>query len=414
MTSSEPIPAPVVSDVTVVGGGLAAVRTVQSLRRHGFAGSITLLTAEPHLPYDRPPLSKKIITGEVESHEILLCDDDQLDDLRIDLRTNSRVAGLDAESKRLVLSDGTEHTYRKLVIATGATPKVLPGQPTLDNVHVLRTIDDALRLREAAKSAQQACVIGGGVLGAEIAASLRFHGVEVTILDVAAGLLARTLGTSAVASALLALHEAAGVAVRLNTGVQSLLGEQAVVGVQLTDGTRLPADLVVIALGVTPDTGWLAGSGVDLDDGIVVDEQLRTNLSDVFAVGDVARVVDPRHGTSERAEHWTSAVDQAEVVARNLIAGADGELATHVAAPYVWSDQHGERIQMIGTVLGADEEVVVRHPEQPQRLLSLFGTEGVFTGAAAIGMPRPIARLRPMLANNASFNEAVALARTIG
>jgi 3-phenylpropionate/trans-cinnamate dioxygenase ferredoxin reductase subunit len=414
MTNPEPIPAPAVSDLTIVGGGLAGVRVVQSLRRHGFAGPVTLLAAEPHLPYDRPPLSKKIITGEVEAHEILLCDRDQLDELRIDLRTSSRVTELDTESKRLVLSDGTEHVYGELVIATGATPKLLPGQPPLENVYAVRTIDDGLRLREAAKAAQQACVIGGGVLGAEIAASVRFHGIEVTIIDVAEGLLARTLGKSAVASALLTLHEAAGVAVRLNTGVQSLVGEQAVAGVRLSDGTTLPADLVVIALGVTPDTGWLAGSGVELDDGIVTDAQLRTSSPDVFAVGDVVRVVDRRHGTSERAEHWTSAVEQAAVVARNLIAGADGELTTYVAAPYVWSDQHGERIQMIGTVLGADDEVVLPHPEQHQRLLSLFGTNGVFTGAAAIGMPRPIARLRPMLANGVSFNEAVALGRSFG
>lgn len=414
MTTSEPIPAPVVSDVTIVGGGLAGMRTVQDLRRHGFTGSITVLAAEPYLPYDRPPLSKKIITGEVEAEEILLCQRDQLDELRIDLRTGSRVAGLDAESKRLVLSDGTEQAYRKLVIATGAKPTLLPGQPTLDHVYVLRTIDDALRLREAAKGAQQACVVGGGVLGAEIAASLRFHGVDVTIVDVATGLLSRTLGTSAVASSLLALHEAAGVAVRLNTGVESLVGERAVVGVRLSDGTTLPTDLVVIALGVTPDTGWLAGSGLELDDGIVTDNQLRTSSPDVFAAGDVVRVVDRRQGTSERAEHWTSAAEQAEVVARNLIAGADGERTTHVAAPYVWSDQHGERIQMIGAVLGAEDEVVVRHHEQPQRLLSVFGTDGVFTGAAAIGMARPMARLRPMLASGASFDEAVALGRSFG
>jgi 3-phenylpropionate/trans-cinnamate dioxygenase ferredoxin reductase component len=197
MTSSEPIPAPVVSDVTVVGGGLAGVRVVQSLRRHGFAGSVTLLAAEPHLPYDRPPLSKKIITGEVEAHEILLCDEDQLDELRIDLRTESRVAGLDAESKRLVLSDGTEHVYGKLVIATGATPKVLPGQPTLDNVHVLRTIDDGLRLREAAKGAQQACVIGGGVVAGLDSISdmdLLRHGATPSLFDVVPA--PSTLGTT--------------------------------------------------------------------------------------------------------------------------------------------------------------------------------------------------------------------------
>jgi 3-phenylpropionate/trans-cinnamate dioxygenase ferredoxin reductase component len=414
MTALGPPTGPAPSDVTIVGGGLAGVRTVQSLRRHGFTGSITLLAAEPHLPYDRPPLSKKIITGEVEAHEILLCDHDQLAALRIDLRTESRVAGLNTETKRLRLSDGTECVYRKLVIAAGAKPKVLPGQPSLSHVFVLRTVDDSLRLREAAKSAQHACVIGGGVLGAEIAASLRFHGIDVTIIEAATGMLARTLGTSAVAARVLELHEAAGVTVRLSTAVESLLGEQAVTGVRLTDGTTLMADLVVIALGVTPETDWLVGSGLDLDDGIVTDEQLRTSSPDVFALGDIVRVVDHGRGTRERPEQWTSAVEQADVVARNLMAGADGELSAHVPAPYVWSDQHGERIQTIGRVLGAESEVVIPHPEHPHRLLSLFGTGGIFVGAAAIGMPRPIARLRPMLAVGASFSDAVALGRSFG
>jgi 3-phenylpropionate/trans-cinnamate dioxygenase ferredoxin reductase subunit len=414
MTEYGPPPTHAASDVTIIGGGLGGVRTVQSLRRHGFTGSITLLAAEPHLPYDRPPLSKKVITGEVEAHEIRLCDRDQLDKLSVDLRTESRATGLDTETKQVVLSDGTEHAYRRLVIATGARPKLLPGQPALDHVFVLRTIDDGLRLRDAAKGAKHACVIGGGVLGAEIAASLRFHRIDVTIIDVADGLLSRTLGTSAVAARLLQLHEDAGVTVRLNTGVHSLAGTRAVTGVRLTDGSTLAADLVVVARGVSPDTGWLAGSGLELDDGIVTDEQLRTSSPDVFAVGDIVRVLDQKRGTRERAEHWTSAVDQADVVARNLIGGADGQLSAYVPAPYVWSDQHGERIQTIGSVLGAELEEVVRHPQQPQRLLSLFGIGGVFTGAAAIGMPRPIAQLRGMLAGRASFSDAVSLGRTFG
>jgi 3-phenylpropionate/trans-cinnamate dioxygenase ferredoxin reductase subunit len=193
-----------------------------------------------------------------------------------------------------------------------------------------------------------------------------------------------------------------------------LAGTRAVTGVRLTDGSTLAADLVVVARGVSPDTGWLAGSGLELDDGIVTDEQLRTSSPDVFAVGDIVRVLDQKRGTRERAEHWTSAVDQADVVARNLIGGADGQLSAYVPAPYVWSDQHGERIQTIGSVLGAELEEVVRHPQQPQRLLSLFGIGGVFTGAAAIGMPRPIAQLRGMLAGRASFSDAVSLGRTFG
>jgi 3-phenylpropionate/trans-cinnamate dioxygenase ferredoxin reductase subunit len=397
-----------------VGAGVAGVRTAQSLRRHGFKGSITLLGAEPHLPYDRPPLSKKIITGETQLHEIHLCDEDQLLELHVEFRGGCPVARLDTDTKVLVLAGGEEIPYRRLVIACGATPRLLPGVAALDNVFVLRTVDDSLRLKEAAKSAQRVCVVGGGVLGAEIAASLRFHRLEVTIVEAAPGLLARSLGESAVASALLSLHEDAGVTVRLNTGVNGLVGESSVTGVVLADGTTIPADLVVIALGVRPETDWLADSGLDLDDGVVCDQYLRTCRPDVFAVGDVVRILDAERGTRDRAEHWTNAVEQADVVARNLIAGAERELAVHVFTPYVWSDQHGERIQTIGSSAGADVEEVIPHPEHPGRLLCLFGTGGVFTGAASIGMPRPIARLRPMLAKAAPFTDALEFARTFG
>jgi 3-phenylpropionate/trans-cinnamate dioxygenase ferredoxin reductase subunit len=414
MTLNSLRPVSPVADVTIIGAGVAGVRTAQSLRRHGFAGSIALLGDESHLPYDRPPLSKKIITGETQLAEIHLFTGDELDQLQVAYRPDCRVTHLDTGARTLTLADGSVEPYRQLVIASGATPKSLPGGSDLDNVFVLRTIEDGLRVREAAKGAQRACVVGGGVLGAEIAASLRFHGLDVTLVEFAPGLLARSLGDSAVASALLALHQDAGVTVRLSTGVRGLVGEGAVTGVALDDDTTLPADLVVVALGVRPETDWLEDSGIALDDGVVCDPQLRTSAPDVFAVGDVVRLVDVESGTRERAEHWTNAVEQAEVLARNLIAGATGDLTAHVAAPYVWSDQHGERIQIIGTTNGADVEEVIPHPEHAGRLLCLFGKDGHFSGAAAIGMPRPIARLRPMLAGKVPFAEALELARTFG
>lgn len=407
-------PAAPAADVTIIGAGLGGVRTAQSLRRHGFAGSITLLGSEAHLPYDRPPLSKKIITGEEELDQIQLCDEAALEELKVDYRPSSHVTRLATDARTLTLDDGSVLPYQQLVIACGATPKLLPGTPDLDNVYVLRTLEDSLNVRAAATTAKSAVVVGGGVLGAEIAASLRFHGLDVTIVEFAAGLLVRSLGDSAVAGRLLAMHLDAGVTVRLNTGVSGLVGEGAVSGVLLDDGTTLPADLVVIALGVRPDTDWLQDSGLALADGVVCDLQMRTSAPDVFAVGDVARVFGGGFEGGERAEHWTSAVEQAEVVARNIIAGPDGELTSHVSAPYVWSDQHGERIQVIGTTVGADVEEVVQHPQHPGRLLCVFGTAGAFTGAAAIGMPRPIGRLRPVLASGASFDDALELARTFG
>lgn len=399
--------------MTIVGAGVAGVRTAQSLRKHGHKGFITLLDSEPYLPYDKPPLSKKVLTGELELREIHLADEPQLAELDVRYVPSRGVAGLDVKAAVLHAADGSELPYDQLVVATGAVPRELPLGHPMENVFTLRTVDDSLRIREAAKNASRACVVGGGVLGAEIAASLRYHDLDVTIVELAPGLLFRSLRTSAVAAAVLALHETAGIHVRLNMGVLGLVGGKEADGVTLADGTTLPTDLVVVALGIRPDTSWLDGSGLVVDDGLVCDETLRASRSNVWGAGDVVRVVDAGRGTSERAEHWTSAVEQADVVARNLLAAPD-EHVPFRPAPYVWSDQHGERIQTIGSAPeGSTTEEVLHHKEHPGRLISLFGTGGRFTGAAAIGMPRPIARLRPLLAQEADFDVALELARSL-
>jgi 3-phenylpropionate/trans-cinnamate dioxygenase ferredoxin reductase subunit len=399
--------------VTIIGAGVAGTRVASALRKRQFHGRVTLLGAESHLPYDKPPLSKKLITGETQLHEIYLADDAALTELDVDYRPSSRVVALDPEAGHLRMADGSELAFDQLVIASGATPRQLPGTESAANVFTVRTVEDSLRIRDAAKDARQACVIGGGVLGAEIAASLRTCGLEVTIVELGAGLLPRALPGTAVAAALLELHTEAGVAVRTGTAVRSVVQESgAVTGLHLDDGTTLETDLVVAALGIRPDTDWLEGSGLEVADGLICDQFLQTNRQNVYGVGDAVRVRDSERGTSERAEHWTNAVEQAEVVAQNLLAATEDRIAFR-PAPYLWSDQHGERIQVIGTAQGFDVEEVLRHPSHPHRVLSLFGTGGQFTGAAAIGMPRPIARLRPRLATPTDFATALELARSL-
>lgn len=399
--------------VTIVGAGVAGTRVAQALRKRQFPGRVTLLGAEPHLPYDKPPLSKKLITGETQLHEIYLADAAQLTELDVDYRPSSRVVGIDPQVPLLRMTDGSELAFERLVIASGATPRLLPGTESATNVFTVRAVEDSLRIQDAAKNARRACVVGGGVLGAEIAASLRTYGIEVTIVELGAGLLPRALPGTAVAAALLELHLEAGVTVRTGTAVHGLVEHAgAVAGLHLDDGTALETDLVVAALGIRPDTDWLSGSGLEVADGLVCDQFLQTNRQNIYGAGDAVRVRDTERGTFERAEHWTNAVEQADVVAQNLLGGAEDPVAFR-PAPYLWSDQHGERIQVIGTAHGFDVEEVLRHPTHPHRVLSLFGTGGQFTGAAAIGMPRPIARLRPRLAATADFPSAVELAQTL-
>jgi 3-phenylpropionate/trans-cinnamate dioxygenase ferredoxin reductase component len=398
--------------VTIVGAGLAGIRTAQDLRRRGHEARITLLGSELHLPYDRPPLSKAVMTGEAKFDEICLADERQLNDLSIDYRPGSIAVGLSPDRAVLRVIDGSELPFEQLIIATGATPRQLPFATEMRNVYTLRTIEDSLRIREATKNSRRVCVVGGGVLGSEIAASLRHDGLDVTIVEMAPTLAARVLGQSAVATELLELHRDAGIHVRLNTGVLGLTGGAEVAGVKLTHGTTIPADLVIAALGVRPDTDWLDGSGLHVEDGLVCDRYMRTSRSNIWGAGDVVRIVDRVSGTSERAEHWTNAVEQADVVAQNVLVGGDDRIAFR-PAPYVWSDQHGERIQTIGYSGDPDVEEVLHHPEHPRRLISIFGSKGRFRGAAAIGMPRPIARLRALLAQDSDFAEALALARSL-
>jgi 3-phenylpropionate/trans-cinnamate dioxygenase ferredoxin reductase subunit len=399
--------------VTIVGAGVAGTRVAQALRKREFRGSVTLLGAEPHLPYDKPPLSKKLVTGETQLHEIYLADEAQLSELEVDYRPSSRVVGLDPVAPVLRMADGTEHGFDRLVIASGATPRLFPGTESAGNVFTIRTVEDSLRIRDAAKDARRACVIGGGVLGAEVAASLRTYGIEVTIVEIGAGLLPRALPGSAVAATLHDLHTAAGVQVRTNTAVSSLVMTSGVItGLQLGDGTTVDTDLVVAALGIRPDADWLEGSGLEVADGLVCDQFLQTSRQNIYGVGDVVRVRDTERGTFERAEHWTNAVEQADVAAHNVLSLTEDQIAFR-PAPYLWSDQHGERIQVIGRTQGFDVEEVLRHATHQHRVLSLFGTDGQFTGAAAIGMPRPVARLRPLLAKPTDLAAALELARSL-
>ena len=290
--------------VVIVGGGLAGSRAAAELRAKGYAGQLTMLGAEPHPPYDRPPLSKKLMMGELDSTSL----DTDAAALGLDLRLSEAATGLDGP---VVRSECGEYRFDRLIVATGAAPVLLPGP---GRQHVLRTVDDALEIRAALQKGTRLAVIGAGWIGAELATAAAARGCAVTVLEAAAAPAAAALG-EAVAAMLVPWYAEAGVDLRLGQPVESVQEG----GVALPGGGWLEADLVVTAVGVRPSTGWLDGSGVDLANGIVVDGRLRASSPGVYAAGDCAAFWSGRYGRRLRVEHWDTALHSPSVAAANAL-----------------------------------------------------------------------------------------------
>ena len=381
-------------DTIVVGAGLAGLRTVEALRRHGSAASITLLGDELALPYDRPPLSKDVLTGKNGRSDTALTTAEALKALDIEVRLGVRAEALDVEGHLLTTSDGTI-SYGRIVLATGSSARHLPHLGGLEGVHMLRTAQDAARIRRALLTGPRVVVIGGGFIGAEVASSARSLGLDTTIIDPLRVLMHRGLG-AVIGERASALHRNSGVHLLLSTQVESLIGGHRVEGVCCNDGTVVPADLVVVGVGATPNTEWLRGSSLNLDDGVVCDEVLRA-APDVYAVGDLARWFHPLYGETFRAEHWTSAVEHADAVAATLT----GKPTPCVAVPLVWSDQHGVKFQVAGRVLPDDEITWVI--DQPGKFLAVTGSVGRQHAAVAMSAPAAIIRERRKLGDRAPW-----------
>jgi 3-phenylpropionate/trans-cinnamate dioxygenase ferredoxin reductase subunit len=397
--------------IVIVGAGLGAIRTIEAIRRNGHTETITLVGDEIHLPYDRPPLSKGVLAGSADPASVQLADRTDLSNLGVTWRPGATAIALDTNERRVHLDDGHTVGFTKLVIATGASPKLLPGGRAICGVHVLRTLDDALRLRASALVARNICVLGAGVLGLEIAATLSTT-AAVTVVEAADGLLVRAFPRGGATPQVLAeMHHEAGVTLKIGTKVERLLGQTCVTGVQLATGECVAADLVVVAVGAVPSAEWVAGSGVETHDGVVCDEHNQTNIAGIFAIGDVARQVHSRTGRNERFEHWTSAVEQSQVVAHNLLADA-AEFIGYDSVPYVWSDQFDRKLQVLGRPADADDETVVVHDTEGRRAASLYSRKGTLVGLAALGIPKALPIGRRFMADGASVTEAAELLRS--
>jgi 3-phenylpropionate/trans-cinnamate dioxygenase ferredoxin reductase subunit len=395
------------ASVTVVGASLAGLRAAQALRRGGHRGRLVLVGAEDHLPYDRPPLSKQVLAGKWEPEKTGLADAPTLDALGIEARLGHRATALDAEARRVDLDDGSDLQADAVVVATGATPRhIFAAEGAL----VLRTLDDCRTLRAAVLAGGERCrvvVIGAGFIGSEVAATCASLGCAVTVIETLPVPLAPALGET-IGGALGALHARHGVTLRTQTSISALRPGADSTSAELTDGSSIEADVVVAGIGVVPEVTWLEGSGLTLENGVVCDDALFA-ADGVVAAGDIARW--PFRGAHVRIEHWQMAADMGEAAAGALLAGRAAAPA-FVPVPYFWSDQYGEKIQMLGRP-GPDDEVVVVDGDLGQRFVALYRRGDSLSAVVALTRPRQLMSFRPLLVAGASFDEGLAAAQSL-
>ena len=388
----------------IVGGGLAAARTAEHLRKSGYTAPITLVSDEPHLPYDRPPLSKEMLQDAQKNLvDVLLKPAEFYADNDIALNLGSAAQSVDTAARTLTLFDGTVLDYDELVIATGLAPKQIPSFPDLVGIRVLRSYDEAMALREQAASARRAVVVGAGFIGCEVAASLRKLGVDVVLVEPQPAPLATVLGQK-IGELIARLHRSEGVDVRTGVGVAGVRADDAgerVTAVELTDGTVIDADLVVVGIGSRPATDWLVGSGVALDNGVLCDEVGRTSDPHVWALGDVASWRDAT-GHQRRVEHWSNVADQARI----LVAAALGQDPPSLTVvPYFWSDQYDVKIQCLGEPEATD--VVHLAEDDGRKFLAYYERDGVLVGVVGGGMPGKVMKARAKIAAGAPITEVL-------
>jgi NADPH-dependent 2,4-dienoyl-CoA reductase/sulfur reductase-like enzyme len=395
--------------IVIVGASLAGLRAAEELRTLGHAGSITIVGDEPHKPYDRPPLSKQLLTGEKPPESAALqAVSGSLDDLRLDWLLATTATGLDLADRTVLIGGGERLHYDGLVVATGATPRRLPGTDHIAGVHTLRTLDDSVAIGAALREApRRVAVVGAGFIGAEVAASCRSLGIEVTLIEALPVPLERGLGPQ-MGRVIADLHRDHGVDVRLGVGVVLIEGGDRVERVRLTDGTVVDVDLVVVGIGVMPNTDWLEGSGLTIDNGVLCD---RTCLAapGVVAAGDVARWPNERFGEVMRVEHWDNAISMGTHAARTLLAGAAAE--PYAPVPWFWSDQYDRKIQLAGRAGPDDLVEVVAGSVEERRLVALYGRGGTVVGVLGMNQPAQVMRWRSLVEDGASWDQALEVAR---
>lgn len=397
--------------LVVVGASLAGLRAVEAARKAGFDGTITLVGAEPHLPYDRPPLSKAFLDrlDEGGEPEWPVFRDAAVfsEELNVELVLGEPATGLDPERKVVVVGD-RELSYDALVIATGADARLIPGTEGLDGVLPLRTLDDSLAVRRALDAGARTVVIGAGFIGSEVASSAKKRGVDVTIVEALPTPLVRATGTE-MGAAIASLHERNGTSLLCGSGVAAIEGNGKVERVVLADGTEIPADLVIVGIGVAPNVDWLEGSGLTIDNGIVCDETLWTGVPGVYAAGDVANWINPTAGKRQRMENWTAAAEQGAAAARNALDPDNAK--PYGTVPYFWSDWYDVRIQFVGDPDADEVRLVDGDVSQPGRWVALYRTGERLGGVLTVNGQSDIMKFRGLIMKGASWDDALEFAQ---
>ncbi|MDO8307199.1 MAG: FAD-dependent oxidoreductase [Actinomycetota bacterium] len=361
------------SDFLIIGGGLAGARAAEALRREGFDGGITLVGEEPLRPYLRPPLSKDYLQGKAEQESLFVHPAVWYRDHDVDLVLGTAATSLDRTHHNVVLADGSRRPFDRLLLCTGSTPKSLtiPGAD-LDGVHYLRRMEDSERIKEAFAGSPRVVVIGGGWIGLETAAAARAAGLQVTILETAALPLVGVLGPH-VAQVFAELHRSNGVDLRCNVEVERLTGDAGrVTDVTLGDGSIIPADLVIVGVGITPNVALADEAGIDVDNGIVVDEHLQSSDPEVFAAGDVANAFNRRLDRHVRVEHWANAEHQPAIAAMSMM----DRTATYDRLPFFYSDQYDLGLEYTGYAEAGDYDRVVFRGDVESREFIAFWLAG--------------------------------------
>lgn len=392
--------------LVVIGASLAGLRAVEAARKAGHEGPVVLIGDEQHLPYDRPPLSKAYLeAGEPESTAFRE-EQHLVEELGVELRLGAPASGLDPDSREVVVG-GDRVPYDALVVATGARARTLPQAADLAGVHPLRTLDDAVAVRRELDRGVKVVVVGAGFIGSEVASGARRRGLDVTVVEALETPLVRACG-EAPGRWIAGLHERNGTRLLCGSGVARMHGTGRVEAVELTDGTVLDADLVIVGVGATPNTEWLDGSGVVLDNGVVCDETLASSVPGVYAAGDVANWVNPVFGRRQRLEHWTSAAEQGAAAARNALDPANAK--PYRTVPYFWSDWYGSRIQFVGSPQADEVLLVDGDPESGGRWVALYRSGDRLGGALTLDGQTEIMKYRGKILKGATWDDAVAFA----
>lgn len=397
--------------ITIVGASLAGLRAAEALRRVDYEGPITLIGAEPHAPYDRPPLSKQYLAGEWDADRLTLTAAEKLEGLGLDLQLGVAATGFDLSTRTLTLDGRDDVEVDGLLITTGARCRTLPGTEELDGVFVLRGLDDADGLRAAFDAGpSRVVVVGAGFIGAEVAATARQRGIEVSLIEALPQPLGRVLGEE-MGAVCADVHREHGVDLRTGVGVDAIEGSGEdgrgrVERVVLSDGEVIEADVVVVGIGVIPNTEWLEGSGLEIDNGVVCDATCLAARG-VTAAGDVARWPNRRFDEMMRVEHWDNAIEQGGHAARRLLVDDDAA-EPFTPVPWFWSDQYDRKIQLAGRPRPDDEMQIVTGSIEERRFAALYGRDDKLVGVLGFNRPRHVMQYKTLIEQGASYSDALA------